>query len=75
MKSEVEMRSSDALKLAGWIDAVSSWRTAALAAGVTVEEINTRTTDGMPLRFLWTDAATDDQGNITIPAGWRVIAP
>lgn len=76
MKAEVmELRSGDAAKLSGWINAVTSWRTQALEAGVTIEEINTRTSDGLPLRFLWTDAATDEQGNVTIPAGWRVIAP
>lgn len=69
------MRSGDAAKLSGWINAVTTWREQALDTGVTIEEINTRTSDGLPLRFLWTDASTDQDGTVTIPAGWRVIAP
>jgi hypothetical protein len=69
------MRSGDATKLSGWITAVTTWREQALATGVTIEEINTRTSDGSPLRFIWTDAATDDEGSILYPAGWRVVAP
>lgn len=76
MKTEVtEMRSEDAARLSGWINAVTAWRNQALDAGVTVEEINTRTSDGQPLRFLWQDASTNDEGEIIIPAGWRIIAP
>lgn len=69
------MRGSDAAKLSGWIDAVSTWRTQAHAAGVEVEEISARTTDGLPLRFIWQDASVDESGVVSMPAGWRVVAP
>lgn len=69
------MRGTDAGSLGAWVAAITSWRTQAAGAGVTLDQVNVTTSDGLPLTFVWVDAVTDDGGTVTVPAGWRVIAP
>jgi hypothetical protein len=69
------MNSADASKLQGWVSTATQWHANAQSAGLALDQINLRTSDGLPMILVWQDQVVDETGGVISPAQWRIVAP